>query len=95
MSDTKRCVHVIVSGRVQGVYFRAWTNQQAMSLGLDGWVRNRCDGSVEAVIDGPAAGVARMLDLLADGPPDARVETVEILSEGGSAPCGFSVRPTL
>ena len=51
----RKIVHVLISGTVQGVWFRAWTVQEAQKRGLDGWVRNRRDGDVEAVFAGPAA----------------------------------------
>ncbi|MCB1481620.1 MAG: acylphosphatase [Rhodobiaceae bacterium] len=94
MTAEQRCVHVIVRGRVQGVYYRGWTNEQAMTLALDGWVRNRRDGTVEAVLNGTVQAVTKMLEMMRDGPRDAVVETIEIVSEGGSAPSGFSVLPT-
>ena len=61
------------------------------SLGLDGWVRNADDGSVEAVFSGPAAQVEEMLRRCADGPPDAKVTAVTITDEGGAPPSGFRV----
>lgn len=79
---TDRAVHVRVIGRVQGVFYRAWTGQTARALGLAGWVRNRGDGSVEAVFSGPAKAVAAMIEKCQQGPPAARVEKVEILREG-------------
>jgi acylphosphatase len=57
--DTKR-VHVIVEGRVQGVFFRAFTRDEAVRLGLSGWVRNRPNGSVEAVVEGEKSAVGKM-----------------------------------
>lgn len=63
----------IVSGRVQGVFFRAWTREQAEELGLDGWVRNRPDGTVEVVAHGDAELVERLEGRLHEGPPAARV----------------------
>ena len=86
-----RTVTVKIEGRVQGVYFRAWTHDTAESLGLDGWVRNASDGSVEAVFSGPAAQVEDMLRRCADGPPDAKVTAVTITDEGGAPPSGFRV----
>ena len=59
-----------------------------------GWVRNRRDGSVEALFSGPADDVAQMLERCKDGPPSARVTAVKIVEEGGAAPAGFEVLPT-
>src|SRR4029079_15716761 len=87
-------VTVEIEGRVQGVYFRAWTYETAQSLGLDGTVRNVSEGSVEAVFSGPAGAVAKMLKLCEDGPDDARVTKVTIMREGGSAAPGFKVIAT-
>jgi acylphosphatase len=94
MAETQRTVTVRIEGRVQGVYYRAWTERTATSLGLDGWVCNRADGSVEAVFAGPADKVEAMLRACADGPPDAKVTRVTITDEGGSAPSGFKVIAT-
>jgi len=69
--------HVSIRGRVQGVSYRAWVADEAHGRGLEGWVRNRRDGSVEAVFSGPAATVASMLAACRQGPPLARVEAVE------------------
>jgi acylphosphatase len=92
MSETAtRTVSVKIEGRVQGVYYRAWTEQTARSLGLDGWVRNAPDGSVEAVFSGPTANVDEMLRLCEQGPPDARVTKVTVTDERGSVPAGFKV----
>jgi acylphosphatase len=73
---------VVVSGRVQGVGFRAWTEYTALERGLQGWVRNRRDGSVEAVFIGPAERVTAMIALCHEGPAGARVATVDH-REGG------------
>jgi acylphosphatase len=89
-----RTVTVRVEGRVQGVYFRAWTEENARNLGLHGWVRNAADGSVEAAFSGPAAKIEQMLKLCERGPADARVTSVTVLSEGGSVPDGFKVLAT-
>jgi acylphosphatase len=91
MADAPRTVTVKIDGRVQGVYFRAWTDRTARSLGLDGWVRNREDGNVEAVFSGPTEQVDEMLRRCADGPPDAKVTKVTITDEGGAPPSGFKV----
>jgi acylphosphatase len=87
----RRTVMVRIEGRVQGVYYRAWTDQTARSLGLDGWVRNASDGSVAAVFSGPASQVEEMLRRCKDGPPDARVTAVTVTDESGAPPSGFKV----
>lgn len=69
--------HVVVRGRVQGIGFRAWTERRALARGLQGWARNRRDGSVEAVFSGPPASVDAMVRDLHKGPPLANVEHVE------------------
>jgi acylphosphatase len=75
--------HVIARGRVQGVGFRAWTEYTALEHGLQGWVRNRRDGAVEAVFAGPAATVAAMVEACRHGPRGARVDTLD--QRAGSA----------
>ncbi len=67
---------VVISGRVQGVGYRAWTASRARMLGLDGWVRNRRDGTVEAVFAGPPDTISQMISDCRRGPVGARVETV-------------------
>jgi acylphosphatase len=69
--------HVVIRGRVQGVGFRAWTEYTALERGLQGWVRNRRDGAVEALFVGPADAVAAMVALCDEGPRGARVESVD------------------
>jgi acylphosphatase len=75
MSDAIR--HVTIRGRVQGVGYRYWLEQQARSRGLEGWVRNRRDGSVEALFAGPPDVVSGMIALCRRGPSSARVNAVE------------------
>ena len=70
--------HVIISGRVQGVWFRGWTKQQASSLGLTGWVRNRRDGTVEAIFQGDANDIDAMLNACWQGPPAASVADIRV-----------------
>jgi len=82
MGAADREVHVRITGRVQGVFYRAWTGETARALGLAGWVRNCRDGGVEAVFSGSAEAVAAMIGKCRRGPPAARVENVEILREG-------------
>ena len=92
--EARRTVTVKIEGRVQGVYYRAWTYETAQQLGLDGTVRNMSDGSVEAVFSGPPDIVADMLKRCEKGPADAGVTKVTITKEGGSVPPGFNVRAT-
>lgn len=73
----KEAVHVFVTGMVQGVFYRSWTEQTARELGLSGWVRNLPDGRVEAVLEGEKSRVEKMVELCRKGPPHARVEKVE------------------
>jgi len=75
------CAHVYVSGRVQGVNFRFYTRQEAVRLGLNGWVRNLMDGRVEAVFQGDEELVNKMIEWCRRGPPSARVEDVQLLWE--------------
>ena len=85
-------MRVRITGHVQGVFFRAWTKQQADRLGLSGWVRNCRDGSVEAQVEGEETAVGQMIALLHDGPPAARVDRVETaVAEPGEGE-GFAVR---
>jgi acylphosphatase len=84
--------HVTVTGRVQGVFFRAWTQAQARELGVAGWVRNASDGSVEAHLEGALDSVEQMIERMRGGPPSARVED---LRTWDVEPCdfdGFAVR---
>ncbi len=69
--------HVTMRGRVQGVGYRAWVERQAIVRGLEGWVRNRRDGSVEAVFAGPEDVVSNVIASCRRGPPSARVDGVE------------------
>lgn len=88
-------VRVIVRGKVQGVGFRAYTEMQALALRLDGWVRNRSDGTVEALLSGEPAVIERMLIALRVGPPHSAVTNVRSMPEDDAevAP-GFRVLPT-
>jgi len=90
-----RAVHVRITGLVQGVGYRAWVEREARSRGLSGWVRNRFDGSVEAVFAGPAEAVETMLDACRLGPRRAAVEAVAIAEPAEPVAVGFRVLPTL
>ena len=86
-------VRVVISGRVQGVWFRGWTEQQAVRRGLDGWVRNCWDGGVEAVFKGKDAQVDAMIEACRDGPQFAAVIEVEQFAYDEPIAPGFVVRP--
>jgi acylphosphatase len=92
MSETPIRRHATVYGDVQGVFFRDSTRRQARAQGVGGWVRNRPDGSVEAVLEGPPDAVQRMLQFLTDGPPHARVERVEVNEEEPEGLRAFEIR---
>jgi acylphosphatase len=86
-----RRVHVSVTGRVQGVFFRANCRRRARELQLAGYVRNAADGSVEAVFEGPSDAVEAMLAWCAEGPSGARVEDVRVTEESPTGEDGFRV----
>jgi len=77
----KTNVHVIISGRVQGVWFRASTKQKAEQLGLTGWVRNASDSNVEAIFEGEEDLVKKMIEWCHRGPPSAQVAHVEVKNQ--------------
>jgi len=84
--------HVYVSGRVQGVWFRDQTREVARDAGVSGWVRNLHDGRVEAVFEGPAAAVDRVVQWCHYGPPRARVNGVSVMVEEPVGEQGFRVK---
>ncbi len=85
--------HLAITGRVQGVWYRESMREAADSLGVTGWVRNRPDGSVEAVIQGDERQVALLIEWCRRGPPLARVAEVTV-SEGEGSHDRFEKRPT-
>jgi acylphosphatase len=89
---TIRSVHVVISGRVQGVWYRGWAVAAARKLGLTGWVRNRPDGTVEATFHGPAAAIDEMLNQCRSGPPIARVDDIQVTDTDDDAPEDFTQR---
>lgn len=95
MSDDRIARRLVISGRVQGVWYRGWTVDQARALGLDGWVRNRNDGTVEIVVAGPADAVERLTALCEQGPRDARVDGIEATSVPDPGATGFGQRATV
>ncbi len=96
MSGDRVAAKVMVSGRVQGVWYRGWAIETASALGVGGWVRNRRDRRVELLLVGAAAAVETMIDRLHDGPPAARVDrvVVETADVPDPAPTGFDSLPT-
>ena len=85
-------IHATITGHVQGVGFRAWTKRTARDLGLTGWVRNREDGSVEAVFQGDCDSLNKMRDALHRGPSLSRVEGVTVRDTDQSAGVDFEIR---
>jgi len=97
MTGNKR-VHVIVEGRVQGVFFRAYTRDEAVKLGLSGWVRNRTDGSVEVLIEGEKIAVEKMEQWLHEGSPHSLIKMIHTTEEapmGALLPLKFIINDTL
>lgn len=90
MGDRTRA-HVYVSGKVQGVYYRATTRETAREHGIDGWVRNLPDGRVEAVFEGPPDAVDTMVDWCHDGSPAANVDEVAVEYEQPAGLDAFNV----
>lgn len=90
----KKSVRAVITGTVQGVWYRAWTVEQATARKLDGWVRNRRDGSVEAVFSGPADVVDDMLTACRRGPDAARVTDITVTEEREVPQPGFRKLPT-
>ncbi|MDB5545841.1 MAG: acylphosphatase [Hyphomicrobiales bacterium] len=93
-------IHLRISGQVQGVGFRQWTAREARARGLSGFVRNRHDGSVEAVFSGDADSVSALAEACGRGPYGSRVERVDVrqASEDDLALCrddGFAILPTM
>jgi acylphosphatase len=90
MSRTR--AHVFVSGRVQGVYYRATTRETAQERGVDGWVKNLDDGRVEAVFEGPERDVEAMVEFCHEGSNRANVTDVDVTYEDPDGLEGFEVR---
>jgi acylphosphatase len=83
---------VVASGDVQGVFFRDATQREASARGVAGWVRNRSDGTVEAVFEGPEEAVSELVDFCRAGPGSARVEHLDVEPEDPEGLTGFEVR---
>ena len=91
---SSRAVHVTITGSVQGVWYRGWTVKEATALGLTGWVRNRRDGSVEAVFSGEESRISTMIARCRKGPPLARVDNLAVEDNVAETFTGFEKRPT-
>ena len=94
-TPSERSVQLRITGRVQGVGYRAWALQVASRLGLRGWVRNRADGSVEALVIGGEAAIDRMIEACREGPFGAGVADVAVSDAADDGSIGFTPRPTL
>ncbi|MEW6165230.1 MAG: acylphosphatase [Pseudomonadota bacterium] len=86
--------HLVITGKVQGVWYRAGMAQEAQALGVTGWVRNRADGSVEAMVAGTAEQVAAIMNWARRGPPNAVVEHVAV-ELGSGEYSGFEQRASV
>ena len=95
MSQERIARRIHVKGKVQGVWFRGWTVEQATELGLDGWVRNRHDGSVEAIASGPAVKVEELIARCHHGSPASQVDKVIVEHTPGVIAGGFTQKPTV
>ena len=91
-ASDRAALHLLISGRVQGVWFRGSMQAEARRLGLTGWARNLADGRVEALVEGPLAELAAIRDWTVQGPPGARVDSVEAQDRPASGLEGFKVR---
>lgn len=78
MNKTMMRAHAVISGKVQGVFFRAETRKAALEIGVTGWVRNKTDGTVEAIFEGDESQVVRMLEWCKTGSPYADVKGVDV-----------------
>ncbi len=84
-----------IHGRVQGVWYRAWTIEEASALGLSGWVRNRADGTVEACVHGPPEQVEALIQACHKGPPSAQATKIDVSECGYDDLTSFEQKPTL
>ena len=93
--EKKIAVRIVIEGRVQGIGFRWWIIQWANSRGLDGWVRNRREGTVEALFYGPESVVRHMVESCAEGPPNARIRNIREYEDEPPDDPGFISRSTV
>ena len=94
MEEPRRALHLTITGRVQGVGYRDFVQREAAAREFDGWVRNRRDGSVEAVVIGPAGAVDELIEVCRHGPATAQVNAVRVSDYTGPFLSGFMVLPT-
>ena len=94
MTAAVETVRLRITGQVQGVGYRIWMTRTAASLGLRGWVRNRTDGSVEALVTGSPEAVADMIEASRKGPRGAHVVQVAVTPDADDGSAGFVSRPT-
>jgi acylphosphatase len=92
---SRAILQVMIRGRVQGVGYRAWLEHQATTCGLEGWVRNRRDGSVEALVQGSEPAIAAIIDWARRGPPGAQVASLIVSEAVPETSTSFEQRPTL
>jgi acylphosphatase len=95
MIEATASVRLHIQGRVQGVWYRGWAVAEAEKLGLSGWVRNRRDGTVEALISGPVPAVRAMVERCRRGPTAARVDHIVEVPVSEAIEPGFRQLPTL
>jgi len=91
---SEETVRLRITGKVQGVGYRLWAMRTAESIGLRGWVRNRLDGSVEALVTGVPEDVAAMIDASRNGPPGVWVTDVTAIFDADDGSIGFAALPT-
>ncbi|KAL0333384.1 UNVERIFIED_CONTAM: Acylphosphatase [Sesamum angustifolium] len=94
-SSEAKTVRMVIKGRVQGVFYRNWTIENAKELGLKGWVRNRRDGSVEALFSGSPEKVQEMEQRCRRGPPDAMVTGLQVVPSTDDPGTSFERKPTV
>ncbi len=95
LDEGHKAVRAIITGHVQGVFFRDWTVRTASKMALDGWVRNRTDGTVEAMFVGPEETVDQMIEACYGGSPSSNVDNIEITPAQGITQKGFHQKPTV
>ncbi len=95
LRDGEIAIRARIYGKVQGVWYRGWTQETASQLGVFGWARNRTDGSVEVLLCGMAEAVNALLEKAKKGPPSAKVDHIETEPAKGITPRRFDVKPTV